>query len=151
MSFDLSDYVQVNERIQKFYEKYPKGSLQAEIIELSDKRVTVRAYAYREPDDTRPGIGSSFMNIPGPTQFSKGSELENAETSAWGRALAALGFEVKRGLASAEEVANKQETPAKPHPRRQPHPTPARAETPPPEDPIAIDPNSVDDPWEAFS
>src|SRR5690606_39173582 len=29
--------------------------------------------------------------------------------SAWGRAIAALGFEVKRGLASAEEVRNKQQ------------------------------------------
>jgi hypothetical protein len=31
---------------------------------------------------------------------------ENAETSAWGRALAALGFEVQKAVASREEVEN---------------------------------------------
>jgi hypothetical protein len=70
--------------------------------------VTVKAYAFRAADDERPGIGHSSLNIPGSTSFTKGSEIENAETSAWGRAIAALGFEVKRGLASAEEVRNKQ-------------------------------------------
>jgi hypothetical protein len=30
-----------------------------------------------------------------------------AETSSWGRAIAALGFEVKRGIASRQEVANR--------------------------------------------
>ena len=31
-NFNLDDYVQVNERIEKFYEKYPDGSIQTEII-----------------------------------------------------------------------------------------------------------------------
>jgi len=33
------------------------------------------------------------------------SALENCETSAWGRALAAAGFEVTKGIASREEMA----------------------------------------------
>lgn len=111
MAFDrrgLADYVEVNERIVKFYEKYPDGSLQSEVIEHTESRVAVKAYAYRTADDARPGIGHSWLNIPGSTPYTRGSELENAETSAWGRALAALGFEVKRGIASREEVENKQ-------------------------------------------
>lgn len=47
------------------------------------------------------------MSIPGATNFTRGSEIENCETSAWGRAIAALGFEVKRGVASKQEVENK--------------------------------------------
>jgi hypothetical protein len=106
--FNMDDYVPVNERITAFYEQHPEGSLQSEIVELTPDRVTVKAYAYRSDADPRPGIGHSSLAIPGSTSFTKGSEIENAETSAWGRAIAALGFEVKRGVATAEEVRNKQ-------------------------------------------
>jgi hypothetical protein len=101
------DYVQVNERIVRFIEKFPDGSLQSEIVELTNERVVIRGIAYRNPDDPKPGVGHSWLEIPGKTPFTRGSEIENAETSAWGRALAALGFEVKRGIASLEEVRNK--------------------------------------------
>jgi hypothetical protein len=104
----MKDYVPVNERIDAFLTAFPEGSLQTEIVELTSERVTVKAYAYRTPADPRPGIGHSSLNIPGSTPYTKGSEIENAETSAWGRAIAALGFEVKRGIASSEEIANKQ-------------------------------------------
>lgn len=103
----MKDYVQVNERILAFTERYPDGSLQAELVSLDDKLVVMRAYAYRTPEDKRPGIGYSSLQIPGTTPYTKGSEIENCETSAWGRAIAALGFEVKRGIASQEEVRNK--------------------------------------------
>ena len=106
--FDMSDYVPVNERIEAFYLKWAEGSIQSEIVELTPDRVTVKAYAYRFLEDERPGIGHSSMDIPGSTSFTRGSEIENAETSAWGRAIAALGFEVKRGIATKEDVRNKQ-------------------------------------------
>lgn len=115
MAWNNDDYVQVNERIAHFYGEYPDGSLQSEIVEFSDSRVVVKGYAYRNADDTRPATGHSYLTIPGSTNFTKGSELENAETSAWGRALAALGFEVKRGVASREEVQSKRTGPKKSH------------------------------------
>ena len=102
------DYVPVNERIEAFYAKHPEGSIQSEIVELTDSRVTIKAYAYRFPEDERPGVGHSSLEIPGSTSFTRGSEIENAETSAWGRAIAALGFEVKRGIATKEDARNKQ-------------------------------------------
>jgi hypothetical protein len=105
----MKDYVPVSERIAAFLEKHPDGSLQSEMVELSETRVVMRAYAYRTPDDPRPGIGYSSLEIPGRTPYTRGSEIENAETSSWGRAIAALGFEVKRGIASREEVDNKRE------------------------------------------
>lgn len=115
--FDLKDYVDVAQRLQDFYAKYPDGSIQSEIVEMGRDRVTVKAYAYRTADDPRPGIGHSWLGIPGMTPYTRGSELENAETSAVGRAIAMLGFAVKGGIASRQEVMNKQgegERPARP-------------------------------------
>lgn len=104
-------YIPVNQRIETFKEKYPEGSLQSEIVEFGEDIVILKAYAYRTPDDQRPGIGHSQMPIPGKTNFTRDSEVENAETSAWGRALAAIGIEVKAAIATQEEVRNKQEDP----------------------------------------
>lgn len=106
-AIDLDGYVTVAERLTAFYERYPEGSIQSELLELTDQRVVIRASAYRSPEDARPGIGHASMLIPGSTAFTRGSELENTESSAWGRALAALGFETKRGIASADEIRNK--------------------------------------------
>jgi hypothetical protein len=104
----LKDYVTVNERIDAFYAKYPEGSLQSEIVTHTPKIVVVKAMAFRTQDDPRPGIGHSMMMIPGTTPYTEDSEVENAETSAWGRALAALGFEVKKGIATRQEIENKE-------------------------------------------
>jgi hypothetical protein len=101
------DYVDVNERIRQFYKKHPKGSLQSEYIGTDLGFVVVKAYAYRDPDDKLPGTGLAWEPVPGPTPFTKNSELQNAETSAWGRAIVALGFETKH-IASANEVKNRQ-------------------------------------------
>ena len=109
-SFNPADngYVEVNKRIEEFKKEFPNGSLQSEIVMHEENLVVVKAYAYRTPDDERPGIGHSQMPIPGLTPYTENSEVENEETSAWGRAIAALGFEVRKAVASAEEVANKQ-------------------------------------------
>jgi len=103
-------YVDVSERIQKFYERYPEGSLQQfsepVLMHVGERTfVCYTAAAYRNPDDPRPGIGTAWEPVPGPTPFTKDSELMNAETSAWGRAIAALGFEVRQGIASQQEVS----------------------------------------------
>lgn len=109
----LEDYVEVNERIAAFYAKYPNGSLQSEweITAIGEQQfVVVTAYAYRDAYDTRPGIGTAWETFPGRTPFTRGSELMVGETSAWGRAIASLGFKVKRSVASAEEVRAAQQT-----------------------------------------
>jgi hypothetical protein len=103
----LDDYITVAERITNFYAKFPDGSLQSEIAELSDSRVVIRAYAYRNADDARPGIGYSSMPIPATNAMLRNSEIETAETSAWGRAIASLGFDVKKGVASRNEIEAK--------------------------------------------
>lgn len=104
-SFDLNDYVQVNERIEKFYEKYPEGSIQTEMILNENGMVIFKAYAYRNQEDIKPATGHA-MEKEGSTYINKTSHIENCETSAVGRALAMLGFEIKKSVASREEVEN---------------------------------------------
>lgn len=104
---ERSEYIEVHERVQEFYQKYPAGSLQTEYTwddRDGERWLVVKAWAYRDPEDTKPGIGHAWEQVPGKTSYTRGSELMVGETSAWGRALAALGIAVHRGIASASEV-----------------------------------------------
>jgi hypothetical protein len=103
----MSDYIEVKDRIQAFYAKYPEGSLQSEyeVVTIGDKTwVVVKSYAYRTPDDPRPGIGHAWEAYPGSTPFTRTSELMVGETSSWGRATASLGIAVSKSIASKNEV-----------------------------------------------
>jgi hypothetical protein len=42
--------------------------------------------------------------VPGLTPYTRGSEVQNLETSCWGRALAAIGIGIEKGVATADEV-----------------------------------------------
>ena len=110
----LADYIDVPERIRLFLEAFPEGSLQShpakpwKITEVDGKHFVVyTALAYRSPDDKRPGEGTAWEPFPGQTPYTRNSELQNAETSAWGRAIVALGIGAKK-IASADEVRNRQ-------------------------------------------
>lgn len=107
---DLGDYTEVKYRIQEFYAKYPEGSLVTSKVRILDKvdppRVMVQALAFRNPTDELPGVGTSWMELPGKTPYTRGSEVENTETSAWGRAIASLGIAVDKGIATADEIRN---------------------------------------------
>lgn len=113
--FNLDDYNTVPERMSEFFDKYPEGSFQSECqFTQIDGRwaAIVKASAFRGPEDPRPGTGLAFEFIPGATQFTKDSELQNAETAAWGRAVMAVGAaDAKKGIASREEVRNRTATP----------------------------------------
>jgi hypothetical protein len=108
------DYNTVPERIVEFRAKYPEGTLQRvgdlQLIEVDGKTfLAYTAAAYRTPDDPRPGIGTAWEPVPGLTNFTKNSELQNAETSAWGRAIIAVGAaDAKKGIASQEDVQARQ-------------------------------------------
>lgn len=120
--FDLGDYVQVKDRIAKFYELFGQGRLVTLAVHPSTEpdgvpRIWVKAGAYRTPDDQLPGIGWSWMVLPGTSSFTRGSELENVETSAWGRAIGSLGILIDGSIASANEVRNKEDDEKAPPPQ----------------------------------
>jgi hypothetical protein len=122
----LDDYIDVAQRIADFRATYPEGSLRpwnpAEPYKLLQAQgfnkdgsveqqtfVVVVAAAYRHGLDENPGVGMAWEVFPGRTPYTRGSELQNAETSAWGRAIIAIGAsDSKRGIASREEVRNRQ-------------------------------------------
>ena len=90
-----------------FFDHFPEGSLQAHVLvgpEAGQPFVVVQAFAHRHEGDHYPGQGLAYEPFPGTTPYTKGSELMNAETSAWGRALAAIGAPTKGHVASADEV-----------------------------------------------
>lgn len=130
------DYVDVAARIKEFKDTYPAGTLQSwrdpYIVEVAGKSFVVyAAAAFRTADDTRPGIGWAWEPVPGPTPYTRDSELMNAETSAWGRAIVALGFPTKH-IASEDEVLNRRgdEPPRQFSHNRPPKMPPAAAEGP---------------------
>ena len=112
--FDLGNYVEVDERITRFYDRYPDGRLTTvgtpQVIQIGDKTfIVAQAAAYRTADDPRPCVGTAAEAFPGQTTFTKDSEMMNAETSAWGRALVAAGILAKgEKVASRNEVRNRQ-------------------------------------------
>jgi hypothetical protein len=102
----FEDYVPVAERLERFYERYPDGRITTAIVQhdLETGFVLMRAEVYRTPDDAQPAATGHAFEVRGESYVNKTSYVENAETSSVGRALAMLGFEVKRGIASREEL-----------------------------------------------
>ena len=108
-NFDMSNYIDVKTKIQMFTTLFPEGSLQFEykgICPHNPDMIWGIGYAYREPNDPRPGIGTAQELGVGKTSFTRGSELQNLESSCWGRAISALGIGLEKGIATLEEVAS---------------------------------------------
>jgi len=108
----MDDYVDVAERLKKFKEAYPHGSLQQvslQFIDFAGKSwVVYTAAAYRTPDDLTPGHGTAWEPVPGTSSFKRDSEVMNAETSAWGRAIVAVLASDTKRIASKNEIPPKQ-------------------------------------------
>lgn len=131
-------YMEVSERIAEFRERYPDGSLRPldpaqpyNIITVADRMFVVYvAAAYRTPTDALPGVGVAWEPFPGKTPYTKDSELQNAETSAWGRAIIASLASSSKKVASANEVRNR-EADQDEQPEQQPSRPPIRRRPPP--------------------
>jgi hypothetical protein len=96
-------YVQVADRVIYFNEKYPNGGISTEDYTVGE-RVQIKAIV--TPDFTMPlrqFVGRS-QAVWGDGYINKTSALENAETSAVGRALAFMGIGVLDGIASVDEI-----------------------------------------------
>lgn len=106
MRFNPDEYITVHERIEKFYSKFPQGRITTTILEHNFETgfILIRAEVFRESDDALPAATGHAYEIKSGGHVQQGSYVEVCETSAVGRALALLGFEVKRGIASREEM-----------------------------------------------
>jgi hypothetical protein len=103
----LKNYIEVKDRIQMFYDKFPEGTLHFEykgVLEFGGETyIYGKAFAYPDRDKMNYASGWAWERVPA-RGFAKGAEMMTLETSAWGRAIAALGIAVTKGIASREEV-----------------------------------------------
>ena len=102
----LKDYVEVNKRIELFWQKYPNGRIETDIKSWIDGVIVMVARVWKDGTDQQASATGHAYEKEGSTYINKTSALENCETSAVGRALAILGFEIKKSVASKEEVEN---------------------------------------------
>ena len=106
MRFNPDEYITVHERIEKFYARFPQGRIITAIIEHDSETgfILMRSEVYRDPEDALPAATGHAYELRSAGHVQQGSYVEVCETSSVGRALALLGFEVRRGIASREEM-----------------------------------------------
>jgi len=123
------DYVLVSDRILAFNEGYPNGYINTELVSSPDSKTYI-IKAIVTPDIEKPMrtfTGYSQATI-GQGMVNQTAALENAETSAVGRALGMMGIGVLDSIASADEMAKagayRPQRPQPPQPPKKPVFTP---------------------------
>ena len=105
MAYDLSNYEPVEDRLARFWQEHPQGSVLTELVAYSDQQYIVHARVYWDQADPQPaGTGFAEERV-GSSPVNRTSALENCETSAVGRALANAGYAPKGARPSREEMA----------------------------------------------
>lgn len=89
MGFNLDNYEDVNARVKRFQDAYPMGRIVTEIVELdiTKQYAVVRAEVYRDDLAVLPAGVDYAIEWSTKSHVSKTWWLENASTSAIGRAL----------------------------------------------------------------
>lgn len=106
MAFDLSQYETVDERLHKWWERYPDGRIETEIVEASATRFIVIARAYKTEADAKPCATGLAMETISDRGVNANFALPNCETSAIGRCLSNSGLSAKGRRPSREEMAS---------------------------------------------
>ena len=101
MAWDLSNYETVEDRIDSFYTDNQDGRILTEIHTLTVDKVIFKALVY--VGEILVATGFAYEK-EGSTPVNKTSHIENAETSAIGRALANYNYAKKGARPSREEM-----------------------------------------------
>lgn len=97
-------YVMVHDRIQAFRGQHPDYGMESDLISHTEGVAVFKA-TIKDAQGRIIAVGHAAEKL-GDGFINKTSHIENAETSAWGRALANLGIGIDESIASYEEVAN---------------------------------------------
>jgi len=103
MGWNLDDYETVDSRIHKFWDSYPMGRIETELLSHERDRFIVVARLYRTDVDQLAFATGHAEEVVSDRGVNSTSALENAETSAIGRALASAGLSAK-GKPSKQEM-----------------------------------------------
>lgn len=98
-------YIPVNERVKAFRMLCPDGTIETELVKYDDANIIMRAVIKVNGEVKATGYAKE---VEGSSNINRTSALENAETSAVGRALGFLGIGIDTSIASYEEVTNAQ-------------------------------------------
>ena len=129
--FNLENYETVDERLEKFWEKYPDGRIATELVTAQEGRYIVQAFIYKtyaDPVAFATGLAEETISTRG---VNATSACENAESSAIGRALHT------GGISKHSE--------GKPRPSREEMVKATRAKLTEPKEHISV--VNEDDPW----
>ena len=98
------EYAEVAERVKAFRKLWPNGCLECELVKDDGTEIIVKAIA---KDNNGNVLASDYaMEVRGSSNINRYNALENACTSAKGRALGSIALLGGSSIASYEEAAN---------------------------------------------
>lgn len=98
-------YVLVSERVLAFNENFPNGSIETEILSpIDSKTIVVKVTVTPDVKNIARRFVGHSQAVIGQGMVNTTAALENAETSAVGRALGMMGIGVIESIASADEM-----------------------------------------------
>lgn len=145
--FNLEQYETVDERLEKFWEKYPDGRIDTEIVVINEDRCVIKAYLWKTFLDSVPYASGIAEERLGSSHINKTSFVENCESSAIGRALHTGGISKHsdgKPRPSQSEMAKVQRLSEKPS---QAKPAPKLEQ----QSSVADSPTFPADPWETYT
>lgn len=98
------EYVEVNERVKFFRQKYEGWSIETELISDENGVCSFKAII-KDENGVVKSTGHAYEKESS-SYINKTSYIENCETSAVGRALGFLGIGIDTSIASSDEVTN---------------------------------------------
>lgn len=108
-SYDASSYTEVKDRLKWYKEDYPDYRVETEVLSWSENHdsVLVKAYLFKNVEEQEkrcPHSSGVAEELRGAGFVNKTSHVENAETSAIGRALANVDYTGSDKRPSKEEM-----------------------------------------------
>jgi hypothetical protein len=88
--FNLDDYQTLDQKLIEFWEKYPDGRIETQLIEVTETRFIVVCRIYKTEAETKAAAMGHAYEVIGSSPTNKNFALENAESSAIARAIGFL-------------------------------------------------------------